>query len=452
MPPVQEFKSTPVPTAPAMEPTHPNKAKYFLAGIVAVASITAFFVYLFLQNPDEATAATFQCGDNLSWSITKGESTSETYGGQINSRLCEYSHLELSKNGSKVFSVSNFTDCRDFKSWEDLYNGIDEPFYEGHQTFPAGHPIVAAVAIPDVVIPPAEPEEFGDTAYQLGFQISTKSGLTPQEFVTASKCILDHRNQLQDTFGDLHYNSGALSWLALVDETASFGHGDLAGGGQVYSCSNKVTYRASGESLFALNPGQPAEKMDEFGLSTMNDKQVAVIGFDGKLYEPNRVNSAVYISLPYADHRLVDESRLPAPLSSCVNDRGATLADYFALLKNNTIYEPSPENYTPQSTTSDDNSENLNSSGIAPTESQNADCKTWYATNVNSAAIEYGKSGGEVSQALFYSPSLSKCVGVVQIVQDNVTNYQTFDAATGVMLNVTDTAIAFQDWSLSSAE
>lgn len=449
MPPASELQTIP---APIVAPDH-GTSKYALAGLVIVGLIVAVGLLTYLwSRPEESKAAAFSCGENLSWNVTTGNSMSETYGGQIESRTCVYAQVELNKNGSKVFSVANFTDCRDFKSWEDLYNGIDEPIYAIHQTFPAGHPIVAAVAVPDVVMPPAEQEEFGDSAYKPGFQISTKSGLTPSEFITASKCILDHRFELQDVFGELHNSSGPLSWLALVDETASYAPGDLPGGGQVYSCSNGYTYRTSGESLFALASGEPAEKIDESGFPLLNDKQVAVIGFDGKLYEPNRTNINLYISLPSADHRLVDGRALPASPTECVNDRGTTFAEYLSALKNNTAYDPPPENYTPRPAATEKNVSDVNPGGIAATVSQNADCEARYAAVVTAAATEYSKSGGSVSQALFYSPSLSKCIGVVEFVQGNVKNYETFDAATGETLNVTNNATAFQDWSLSPSE
>lgn len=450
MPPLDELKTTPI---PIVVPDRHNKSKYFFVSFVVVSFVIIIGLLTYIwPRSDDTAVATFACGGSLSWKIIVGHTMNETYGGQINARTCEYYRAELYKKETKVFSVTNPTDCRDFKSWIDLYNGIDEPFYNGHHAFPAGAPIVSAVAVPDAVVPPAESVEFGYNTNQLGFQISTKSGLTPQEFVTASKCALDHRNELQDTFGALRDDSiGSLSWLALVDETASYGPGDLPGVGQIYSCSNGYTYRTSSESLFALAPGESPEKADEFGLPLMNDKQIAVIGFDGKLYEPDRTNSGLYISLPYADHRIVNERTLPASLSACVNDRGTTLAEYLIAQRNNTVYEPLPENYTPRPMTIDKPSD-TSVGGIAPTESENSDCETKYAANVATAATEYAKTGGLVSKALFYSPSLSMCIGVVQIVQDNVTNIQTFDPETGEMLNITDTAVAFQDWSLSTSE
>lgn len=448
MPPLQEPQF--VPTPPVVSGY--RKWKPFGILVTIVLLVIAGYVFWSNSSSNEAMAATFTCDAGLSWEINTGDSTTAEYESGVGGDACKYHTAQLYKAGRVVFSVANFTDCRDFKSWEDLFNGIDEPFYDSHQTFPAGAPIVSAVAISEAAIPQAEPEEFGGSTYQFGLQISAKSGLTPTEFVTASKCILDHRNELNDTFGTLHYNSGLLSWLALVDETATYGPGDLPGIGQMFSCSNGYTYRTSGESLFALASGVPAQKGDESGLSLMNDRQVAVIGFDGTLYEPDRTNSAVYISLPYTGHRVVDQKNLPAPLSSCVDDRGITLQAYLAKLKNNPVYEPSEESYIPRSTAIDQNTEATNAGGIAPTVSENKECEAKYSATVNAAATEYAKSGGAVSQGLFYSPSLSICVGVVQTVQDNVTNYETFNAETGEMLNITDTTIAFQDWSLSPTQ
>ena len=451
MPPAQKLQGT----QPSPVATEPARAKWVsILGAIGFVVLVIIVGYIFWPQffTSEVTAATFACGEGLSWEIKTGDSKTAEYESGVGGEACKYHTAQLYKEGRIVFSVANFTDCRDFKSWEDLFNGIDEPFYDGHQTFPAGAPIVSAVALPEAVVPQAEPAEFGDSTYQLGFQISAKSGLTPEEFITASQCILDHRNELNDTFGTFHYNSELLSWLALVDDTATYGSGDLPGIGQMFSCSNGYTYRTSGESLFALASGEAAQKVDESGLPLMNDRQVAVIGFDGKLYEPDRTNPALYISLPYTDHRLVDERNLPAPLSACVDDRGVTLQSYLAKLKTNPIYEPSQENYTPRPVSADQSAGIVNTGGIAPTIAENKSCEVQYAASVNAAAGVYAQGGGAVSQGLFYSPSLSICVGVIQIVQGNVTNYETFNAATGDMLDVTDTATAFQDWSLGPSE
>lgn len=445
MPPTQQ----PQPQALVVTQASLFQSRYIAIGVVVggIALVTALLIYIWPRS-DEAIVAAFSCADGLSWDITTGQTMSDTYGGQIDAKACEYHRAELFKGGEKVFSVANFTDCRDFKSNIDLLNGIDEPFYESHQAFPAGAPIVAAVTVPSAVVPQNEPAEFGNATYQLGFQISTKSGLTPQEFIAASKCILDHRNELHDTFGSLHDNSGPLEWLALVDETASYGSGDLPGGGQVYACQNGFIYRTSGESLFSLAAGEPAQKSDEYGFSVMNDRQVAVIGFDGRLYEPDRTNSALYLSLPYADHRLVAKTDLPVPLSSCQDDRGRSLQEYLDTLKNNVVYEPPTEDYVAQPVSANTSEDSTNMTGIAPTAEQNADCESRYASTISSAANDL-VGQGEVSAALFYSPSLSICVGVIQTIQGNSTNYWTFDAATGANLNASKTATAFQDWSLS---
>jgi len=401
---------------------------------------------LFWPRSNEAVVAAFSCSDKLKWSITTGRTKNETYGGAIDSRECEYHRAELIKNGKRVFSVTNPTDCRDFKSWEDLYNGIDEPFYDIHQSFPAGHPIVAGVAIPEAVVPPGE--SFPDVTYQTGLQISLKSGLSVPEFVTASQCLLDHRDELQDRFGSLK-DTNSLTWLALVDETAPYGPGDLPGAGQIFSCQNGYTYRTSGENLFALAPGEASQRDDEFGMQVMNDRQVAVIGFDGKLYEPDRSNSAIYVSMPRKDHRLVIDQELPAPFPTCVNDRGTTLADYFNGLKKNVVYKPRPEQYVP--TVRSQEQDETSVAGVAPTPEQNADCVARYESVVSSIA-ETARDQGEISTALFYSPSLSMCVGVIQTVQGNVTNIWAFDIETRTELNATKTTKAFQEWSLAAPE
>lgn len=324
-----------------------RKIKLTVLAVVVLITIGISLGLWFTMWPpsDETIVAAYACGEGLSWNVRSGHSTHETYGGAIAASYCEYHRTELVKDGRMVFSVANWTDCRDFDSHADLVNGVDEPFYAGHQAFPAGAPIVAAMTTIDAVIPPPQSEEpFGDTRYQLGFQISTRSGLTAPEFLIASRCILDHRNELHEIFGELHFNSGPLMWLALVDDSAPYAPGDLPGAGQVFACENGYTYRTSGESLFALAPGKPPLSKDEFGLGYINDVQVAVIGTNGRLYEPNKDNPGLAIALPYTDYRAVDEKRLPAPLSMCVNSRNVSLHAYLESLNANTLlYKPPAE-------------------------------------------------------------------------------------------------------------
>lgn len=77
----------------------------------------------------------------------------------------------------------------------------------------------------------------------------------------------------------------------------------------------------------------------------------------------------------------------------------------------------------------------------------NAECESAYGQNVDAIAAEYAKKSGTFSKALFYSPTLKICVGVVEIAQDNIKDIETFNAATGKALDVNDNAVAFQDWS-----
>src|SRR5438045_1948375 len=83
-------------------------------------------------------------------------------------------------------------------------------------------PIVAAVAVPDVSVPISN-ADFLEIPSQLGFSISRKAGLSISEFQTASKCLLNHPHELQDTFGNIADITQPLSWLALVDDSAAYG-------------------------------------------------------------------------------------------------------------------------------------------------------------------------------------------------------------------------------------
>lgn len=310
--------------------------------VIGTAGVFAGLWFTLWPASDEAVVSTYTCGEGLSWGVTTGHSTRETYGGAISASTCEYHRAGLYRNDELVFSVANFTGCRDFKSDVDLFNGIDEPFYDGHQAFPAGAPIVSAMAVIDAVVPPPESADLGSIPYQLGFQISRASGLSIPEFLAASRCLLDNRDNFQQTFGQLHFNSGPLMWLALVDDSAPYARSDLPGTGQVFSCKNGYTYRTSGESLFVLAPGDAATKKDEYGFEMINDTQVAVIGINGRLYEPDRTNPGVVVALPYADYRGVDQQTLPAQFSDCTDSGGVSLQAFLESLNaNNVLYEAS---------------------------------------------------------------------------------------------------------------
>lgn len=409
-----------------------------------IVTVAGILIYVWPRS-DEAVVATFVCGDGLSWNITTGHTMSETYGGQIDARACEYHRAELFKSDKEVFSVANFTDCRDFKTELDLYNGTGQPHW-GYRAFPAGAPIIGAVAVPDVAVPISD-SDFFEVPNQLGFPISDKSGISMFDFQTASKCLLDHRNELQDVFGSIVSNTQPLSWLALIDESATYGPGDLPGTAQIFKCKNGFTYRTADENLFSLAPGDSPLKKDldfpELGNLSMNDIQEAVIGFNGALYKPDRSKGNAYMSLPYSDHRLVDQKKLPASITECLDNRGVSLAAHLESLKtNNIVYKPALEQYVPKSKAVPEEEH-----GIAPTNEQNIACISSYSEAVDAAAVEYAKGGGKVSKALFYSPSLAICVGVVEIVNGNITDIETFNAATGETLNATANAKAFQDWS-----
>lgn len=311
--------------------------------ILGVAVIFASLWITLWPASDEAVVATYTCDDALSWDVTTGHSTHETFGGAISASTCEYHRAGLYRNDKLVFSVANFTDCRDFKSDVDLFNGIDEPFYEGHEVFPAGAPIISAMAVLDAVVPRAQSADPLEGSYQLGFQISRNSGLTVPEFLSASRCILDNRDNFSEIFGQLHFNSGPLMWLALVDDSAPHAEGDLPGTGQVFACKNGYTYRTSAESLFALAPGEPPLKMSEFGSEMMNDTQVTVIGMNGRLYEPDRSNPGMVVTLPYADYRGVDLEKLPALFSECTDGRGLSLQAFLESLNTNGVLYQSPQ-------------------------------------------------------------------------------------------------------------
>jgi hypothetical protein len=355
----------------------------------------------------------------------------------------------LDKDGKTIFSIANFTACRDFNTETDLFNGINEPLYADQEAFPAGFPIIAAVGVPEAVVPISNSIALADGAHSFGLEISNKSDLTVSEFTAAAKCLLDHRNEFQDVFGNMLWDT-KLAWLALIDESAPYASGDLPGAGQVFTCKNGYTYRTSDEDMFALAPGDSQIKTDDSGMEMMNDQQVAVIGFDGRLYQPDHSMNTSSISLPYADDRLVDENTFPSPLSECTDSRGVSLAGYLSSLRTNDIvYQPSPENYIPKSIAA--NQVATSTEGSAPTPAQNADCNAKYAQSVATAANAYAQDGN-VPVGLFYSPSLSICVGVVEVVSGNQQNFYTFNAATNETLSANDTVAALQDWALDTSQ
>ena len=306
--------------------------------ILGVAVLFASLWITLWPASDEAVVATYTCDDTLSWEITTGNSTRGTFDNFSPASACQYHRVGLYRNDTRIFSVANFTDCRNFESDTDLFNGI-----EGGKVFPAGAPIVASMGVIDAVVPTPEPAELGDGQSQPGFQISTKSGLSKPEFITASRCLLDHRNELQDIFGQLYLNSGPLMWLALVDESAPYAEGDLPGGGQVFACKNGYTYRTSSANLFALAPGEPPLKMSESGFEMINDTQVAVIGMNGRLYEPDRTHPGWVVTAPYTDYRTVDLKTLPALFSDCTDGRGVSLQAFLESLSTNGVLYQSPQ-------------------------------------------------------------------------------------------------------------
>jgi hypothetical protein len=441
MPPVQEHQEL----APPSIPKGTLQSKFFPLAIAALVllAVVALLIYVWPRS-DEALTTTFSCDGNLSWNITSGQSAIDTYGGQRNGGVCEYHRALLNKDGKTLFSIANFTACRDFKPEIDILNGINEPLYADHEAFPAGFPVIAAVGVPDAVVPTPNSVALANGSHSFGLEISNKSGLTVTDFNTAAKCLLNHRNEFQDVFGNMLWDA-KLSWVALVDESAPYASGDLPGAGQVFMCKNGWTLRTSDEDIFALAPGSSPTKTDDTGMEMMNDQQIAVIGFDGTLYQPDRSNSAVAVSLPYADHKLVDPKSLPAPLSECTDSRGTSLAAFLTSLKSSDIvYQPPQENYVPKSSIA--NQSGASTKGIAPTLAQDADCKAKYAQSVTAAANAYVQDG-KVSKGLFYSPSLSMCVGVVEVVNGNQQDFYTFNASTGQTLNADDNATAFQDWA-----
>lgn len=432
--------------------TTSNKIIFTLGALFTI--VLGAIIFSDWPRSDETLAATYACNSELSWNITFGHSMSDTYGGQVDSHPCVYARATLLKNGQKVYSIANFTGCRDFNASSDLLNGIDDPLYSDHETFPAGAAIVAGVAVPVATKPPPEPPSPYDVnPDQLGFEVSTKSELTPQEFVTASECLLDHRNALQLIFGNIDMTNGPLQWLALINESAPYNHDDdVPGMGQEFACRNGYSYRTSDEDLFALAPGRPDQVMDETGLPVENDKQIAIIGFDGTLYQPEPT-STQEVTLPYPDHRTVNENALPSPLSQCTNTKGLSLAAYLASLKtDDVVYEPPPEKIATSSFAQYAPPVLQGSpQGIAPTPAQDTQCISQYGQSVDAAAQQSVEPDASTSDAVFFSPSLDICVGVIETAEGNNTNFDTFNAATGQTLNVGDNATAFADWSLDTS-
>lgn len=456
MPPSQELPSE-VASSLAVPSSFFGKNKIVVTLIALFLIVFGAVVFYAWPRSDEALAATYECNDELSWNITFGHSMSDTYGGQVDSHPCVYARATLLKNGQKVYSIANFTDCRDFNASEDLLNGINDPLYSSFDAFPAGAAIVAGVAVPQVSVPDAQPSTpFGGNPSELGFEISAKSGLSPEEFVTASECLLNHRNALQLIFGNIDMTGGPLQWLALIDESAPYNQDDdLPGTGQEFMCQNGYSYRTSEEDMFVLAPGQPdlvSTTTDGLTDQIENDKQVAVIGFDGTLYQPEPT-STLYETLPYPGHRLVDESSLPSPLSQCTNTRGLSLAAYLTSLKtDDVLYQPPSEQIVTSSFAQYARpDQQVSQGGVAPTQKQNAQCISQYGQSIDTDAQQYVQPDASTSDTVFFSPSLNICVGVIETLQGNNTNLDTFNAANGQTLNASDNATALADWSAESS-
>ena len=85
--------------------------------------------------------------------------------------------------------------------------------------------------------------------------------------------------------------------------------------------------------------------------------------------------------------------------------------------------------------------------GTASNPDPDADCNAAYGQGVSDAANELAKEGGSVSQAVFYSPSLKYCVGIISSIKGSVTNTGIFNAETREMLNAGDSATALSDYA-----
>ena len=90
--------------------------------------------------------------------------------------------------------------------------------------------------------------------------------------------------------------------------------------------------------------------------------------------------------------------------------------------------------------------------GTASNPDPDADCNAAYGQGVSDAANELAKEGGSVSQAVFYSPSLKYCVGIISSIKGSVTNTGIFNAETREMLNAGDSATALSDYASPSDE
>jgi hypothetical protein len=104
------------------------------------------------------------------------------------------------------------------------------------------------------------------------------------------------------------------------------------------------------------------------------------------------------------------------------------------------------------------------SRGIAPTAQQNAQCESRYGQSVSAKAQQYLQPDATTSvanygvgEALFFSPSLNICVGVIEVqnfssvTKGNESNVYMFNAANGQTLSASDHTTASADWNAKSA-
>lgn len=57
------------------------------------------------------------------------------------------------------------------------------------------------------------------------------------------------------------------------------------------------------------------------------------------------------------------------------------------------------------------------------------------------------QEGNQVSQAVFFSPTLDLCVGMIEIINGTQNDHLVFNAETGWALGAIETMMALDDWS-----